>query len=84
MREHEEHDSFELIEGEKIEGLTFWLSKEGYSSEIRKLAQGKIVAVRIDTSHRRGKIFESHGTHSPQFDCMQHQYQSNLHEEMVS
>ena len=80
----QDHDSFELTEGEKIEGLTFWLSNRGYSSEMRGLAQGKVVAVRVDTSHLRTKIFESHGAHSPLVDCLHHQYQSDLYEEMVS
>lgn len=80
----DEFDSFELTKDESIKGITIWMSKEGYSSQMAELARGKVVAIRVDTSRHRSKMFKLSLSDVALDNCMLHQYQPNPQEDMVS
>jgi hypothetical protein len=74
----------ELSYGEEVQSLTIWLSKEGEFREVRGLAQGRVVAIKVDTTHNQSKVFQPHGTHQYSFDRhMRHEYQSGAHDDLV-
>ena len=80
----DEHDSFHLSQGEAIDCFTVWLTKQGLNPDVQGLYNGVVVAIRIDTSYGRSKIFESWEEHMPLIECTQHEYRTTFHEKIVS
>ncbi|KAK2764947.1 hypothetical protein FQN54_008646 [Arachnomyces sp. PD_36] len=63
-----EHDAVDLDKDEILQGFIIWLTKEGSYSEDSRLEEGRVVAIRIYTSHGQTKIqglkrhlLQSHG-----------------------
>ncbi|KAK2757006.1 hypothetical protein FQN54_004974 [Arachnomyces sp. PD_36] len=83
MQAHPDDDSFEIVDGERIERLTIWLSKDGSSARLKGFALGRVVAVDIGTSHSRTKLFKPQGDYPVLADCQLTQYQSNGYEELT-
>lgn len=78
-----ESDSFQLDSQESVVGLTVWLRKGTRSREVRGVTRGSVVAVRVDTSKNRHRLFQAGTADLALSDYMQHQYQSSVEGELV-
>ncbi|EER25811.1 F-box domain containing protein [Coccidioides posadasii C735 delta SOWgp] len=79
-----ELDTFELDQGERIEGLTVWLSTEPCYRTVNPVEPGRVIAIRIDSSSKRHKIFKADNVDISLEEYKQQQYQSNMRENLTA
>ncbi|KAI9933742.1 hypothetical protein MW887_004814 [Aspergillus wentii] len=71
----EEGDAMELSEGEHVQAITFWLSKE--SGVDPMYMRGQVVAVLVETTHAQSKMF---GSHPALQECTKRKFQATSKE----